>query len=78
MPFTDKYGNRIEVDTAQEYLSLVLDGCLLMNWRRGQYAFNVLLDYRPDLSEKIRGTPLDPFFKEELPKEFIEWINKNW
>lgn len=32
------------------------------SWRWGQTLFNVLEQVRPDLSEQIRGTDLDPFY----------------
>lgn len=42
--------------------------------------FNHLIEVRPDLSEKIRATTLDPFYKTS-PKdmdEFFYFLEKNW
>ena len=47
-------------------------------WRLGQAAFNVLLIFRPDLSEQIRATPLDPFHSINILPKFYEWVERNW
>lgn len=51
-------------------------------WRAGQVLFNVLWDLRPDLSEQIRGTELDPFFSEKTGgtkySKAIEFIELHW
>lgn len=44
--------------------------------RQGQAAFNVLMMVRPDLSEQIRGTRLDPFYK--MSTDFMDFITENW
>lgn len=47
--------------------------------RDGQFAFNLLCDVRPDLSEQIRGgTDLDPFYRDENLPAFWEWLRNNW
>ena len=46
-------------------------------WRTGQAAFNVLCQYRPDLSERIRATPLDPFHEREDLSKFYAWVKWN-
>ncbi len=56
------------------------------NWRFGQTAFNVLYQVRPDLSERVRGTDIDPFHcrvstatnSSERIKKFREFLNTNW
>jgi hypothetical protein len=49
------------------------------NWRYGQTAFNVLTECRADLSEQIRGTILDPFYKDDNDlNPFFEWVGDNW
>lgn len=48
------------------------------DWRYGQSVFNVLLTYRPDLAEKIRGTDLDPFYSDNLSDELHEWLYCHW
>lgn len=51
------------------------------NERYGQAAFNVLAEIRPDLSEQIRGTALDPFYWLDGDSRlvlFFEWVDDNW
>ena len=37
--------------------------------RTGQYFFNRLYDFRPDLADQIRGTEYDPFYDDlKVPK----------
>ena len=48
------------------------------HWRLGQAAFNTLYWMRPDLSERIRGTVLDPFYDDSLPASFCDWLKENW
>ena len=46
-------------------------------WRSGQAYFNTLYQFRPDLSEKIRGTRLDPF--HGVPSDdFFGFLLANW
>lgn len=47
------------------------------SWRRGQAAFNVLDQLRPDLSAEIRGTALDPYYLEVIPLDFLVWVDKS-
>lgn len=49
-------------------------------WRWGQCLFNGLAHFRPDLSEQLRATELDPFHheKNELPSEFWDWLATHW
>ena len=50
--------------------------------RRWHAAFNVLAMVRPDLSERIRGTDLDPFyvrsFTDKTWRGFTVFITQNW
>lgn len=51
--------------------------------RLGQTYFNVLAQYRPDLSEQVRGKfNLDPFYAESTSDKrivaFIQFVYKNW
>lgn len=48
------------------------------HWRLGQAAFNVLYQCRPDLSEQIRATRLDPFHNSDTLTAFYEWTERNW
>ena len=46
--------------------------------RAGQAAFNVLVEARPDLSEQIRTTDLDPFYHDDRLPAFYNWLFYNW
>lgn len=52
--------------------------------RYGQALFNHLCEVRPELSEKVRATGIDPFFltgPQDNPQkwdEFIEFIETRW
>jgi hypothetical protein len=46
--------------------------------RIGQASFNVLVESRPDLSELIRTTDLDPFYNDDVLPEFYDWLFVNW
>lgn len=48
--------------------------------RYGQCLFNALAHLRPDLSEQIRGSLMDPFYceKHEVKYELWEWLATNW
>lgn len=47
-------------------------------WRLGQTYFNVLCELRPDLSERIRTTDLDPFYRDQIIPEFLNWVGEQW
>jgi hypothetical protein len=46
--------------------------------REGQHAFNCLFMNRPDLSEQIRGTILDPYYRDEHLPQFWIWVEAHW
>ena len=47
--------------------------------RLGQCYFNALIDYKPELAEKVRGRPsLDPFYQDKNIPAFLEFITNNW
>lgn len=48
------------------------------SWRKGQTYFNVLFDVRPDISEKIRATNLDPYHNDCKLGEFLHYVAKVW
>jgi hypothetical protein len=48
------------------------------DWRMGQTYFNVLRQYRPDLSEQVRATKLDPFHIDSRIDAFLEFVSENW
>lgn len=47
-------------------------------WRSGQTYFNVLADVRPDLSEELRASALDPFHGDDRIPMFLNWLRRNW
>ena len=66
--------------TFDEYLTNVETALITHpSWRQGQTFFNVLATERPALSEQVRGTLLDPFYKagDELVP-FFEWVSAKW
>ena len=65
--------------TFDEYLdSVELDRKYTLDWRDGQRYFNVLNKIRPDLSEQVRGTLLDPFYRDVALDDFLIWCENNW
>lgn len=48
------------------------------SWRYGQAYFNLLSNHRPDIAEQIRGTKLDPFYKDEVKKETHDFVESQW
>lgn len=46
--------------------------------RLGQHFYNYLRFVRPDLSDGIVGTPLDPFYKEDVPAATLDFVEQNW
>jgi hypothetical protein len=48
------------------------------DWRKGQTYFNVLREARPDLAEKVRGSVLDPFQRDERIEAFLAYVYLNW
>lgn len=47
-------------------------------WRLGQTYFNVLCDCRPDLSEQVRATVMDPFYENSIIPVFILFVEEHW
>lgn len=63
----------------EQYLNIVQDiQKLHPEWRPGQTYFNVLNEFRPDLSERVRGTLIDPFHSDSIIPEFLEQVQKDW
>ena len=50
----------------------------VLGLRRGQIHFNVLCDLHPTLAESVRGSDLDPFYRDDLVPAFLEHIQKAW
>lgn len=48
------------------------------NERKGQAYFNTLHEMRPDLSEQVRGSHIDPFYRDEVIENFLSFVGGNW
>ncbi len=48
------------------------------HWRRGQAAFNMLWEMRPELADKIATGPRDPFYRDDRLPDFLGWVEENW
>jgi len=46
--------------------------------RKGQRFMNVLQIHRPDLSARLTGEPLDPFYDDRKLFAAIQWVKENW
>jgi hypothetical protein len=44
--------------------------------RRGQAYFNALAEQQPEMADRIRGTPDDPFYDDERIEPFFNRIEK--
>ena len=71
--------------TLREYHVKVTEAIIAnKDWRAGQAMFNVLCELRPDLSEQIRGTNLDPFYVGNADifdgriRDVSTWIAAHW
>lgn len=47
-------------------------------WRQGQAFFNVLVEYRPELAEIVRGTWFDPFYRNQVLPQFLTVVEALW
>lgn len=47
-------------------------------WRRGQAYFNTLVEVRPDIAEKVRGTVVDCFYQDRLIPGFLNVVAGLW
>lgn len=47
-------------------------------WRRGQAAFNLLHQERPDLSEEIHTSCLDPYYDDTRLPQFLRFVEELW
>lgn len=46
--------------------------------RLGQIYFNELAIVRPEIAEAIRGSMLDPFYKERITNVVSEFVRERW
>jgi len=61
-----------------EFVAEVIAYRIFTRQRQGQAYFNMLYEKRPDLSEQIRGTDLDPFYEEFVSGDCIAFVKSNW
>jgi hypothetical protein len=43
-------------------------------WRRGQTHFNALYKLNPGLADYIRGTAIDPFYRDDAIQSFLVMV----
>lgn len=46
--------------------------------RLGQMYFNALVQVRPDIAEVLRGSMLDPFFKDRVAAVVSDFVLERW
>lgn len=46
--------------------------------RLGQIYFNMLCELRPDISEVLRGSMLDPFYKQRITQVLHDFVSERW
>ena len=46
--------------------------------RVGQIYFNKLYDVRPDVANRLRGSKIDPFFKNYVIDTVKQFVKDNW
>lgn len=46
--------------------------------RVGQSYFNVLMNVRPDIASKMRGSLIDPFYKNRITEVVKEFVKEHW
>ena len=65
--------------TYNDFLSLVArEAARYKEMRYGQVWYNILSLHRPDLAHNINGTPLDPFYKDNVPEESHMFVEDRW
>lgn len=46
--------------------------------RLGQIYFNLLREIKPSIAEELRGSMLDPFFKERITQVTSDFVRERW
>lgn len=46
--------------------------------RLGQVYFNLLHNLRPDIANRLRGSLIDPFYRDKLSTETEEFVIAEW
>ena len=47
-------------------------------WRQGQLFFNLLSGINPRVAEYLRGSLIDPFYRDEVSDEVWDFVMDNW
>tara|TARA_Y100000758_G_C15943911_1_gene383393 strand:+ start:389 stop:676 length:288 start_codon:yes stop_codon:yes gene_type:complete len=75
----DHFVTKVQTDWVQ-IKSEGLDGTRMSGkgLRYGQVFFNTLSEEHPNLAERIRSTPRDPFHWDEVKQEIWEYCSEMW
>lgn len=65
-------------DFCVEVAKLWHNTIIQISQRYGQHYFNMLHEKRPDVANKIRATPLDPFYYDEVSLETEQAVICYW
>lgn len=77
----NKLSKPIVVDTFEKFVVAVdhyMTTANSLEWRAGQYAFNLLWKVRPDITELLRGSDFDPFHKDANLPAFYSFVMRHW
>lgn len=61
-----------------EFLARVAEARLPDGWRAGQLWFNLLDSARRDLGNRVRGTNLDPYHRDDRLPALAAWLAEHW
>lgn len=68
-----------EIMTYEEYLQLMISTIHERGDQRiGQFALNALEKSNPRVAKLVRGTDLDPFYKDDRLDAFLIFTQNNW
>jgi hypothetical protein len=60
------------------HVEKVMDSGSPNGQRKGQYLFNFLAQYRPDITDQARGTDVDPFYDDTKLIAFLDFVDNHW
>lgn len=61
----------------EEFLGIVVR-TMPREHRLGQHYYNVLAEHKPEIAQKLRDTPLDPFYKYSVSAETEAAVRGSW
>lgn len=66
--------------TYDKFLQTIPEIARYYEWRYGQALFNALTKIRPQLAEKVRGTTIDPFYRDhaDIAPELFSLLQGEW